>query len=398
MDKYLFICGVLPSDENVEKNTKNFIQFAAENYQRNIISGFKKNKINLISISTPFIGSYPLNYKKIFFKAKKKVNDIVYLSFNNIWGLRNFSRYKSLKRYVVNNIKPNENLKVIIYSPHTPFVKLSKLFKRKYPSIEICLIVPDLPQYMNLKEKKTLIYRFFKKIDIYLFNKYISFVDKFVFLTKDMNEVVNKYNKEYIVIEGIASDNQNIFKPNGRTKSNKIIVYTGLINERFGIEKLINAFKAIPSVDIELHFYGTGDFVEYVVEQSKSNNRIKYFGIVNRSFSTEVQINADVLVNPRFGNSEYLKFSFPSKIIEYLNSGNPVVSYKLEGIPEEYDDVLFYPLDESVEQLSKTLMNLCYLNNKERKVLFERQRKFLRSKNDQNATLKILKLIKGENW
>jgi glycosyltransferase involved in cell wall biosynthesis len=36
------------------------------------------------------------------------------------------------------------------------------------------------------------------------------------------------------------------------------------------------------------------------------------------------------------------KYSFPSKTMEYMASGKPVVMYKLDGIPDEYDEYLFY--------------------------------------------------------
>ena len=38
-------------------------------------------------------------------------------------------------------------------------------------------------------------------------------------------------------------------------------------------------------------------------------------------------------VNPRQNNEEFTKYSFPSKTMEYLASGVPVVAYKLDGIP-----------------------------------------------------------------
>lgn len=44
--------------------------------------------------------------------------------------------------------------------------------------------------------------------------------------------------------------------------------------------------------------------------------------------------NADVLVNPRQNDDEYTKYSFPSKNIEYLMTGNAVMAYMLDGIPE----------------------------------------------------------------
>jgi len=63
------------------------------------------------------------------------------------------------------------------------------------------------------------------------------------------------------------------------------------------------------------------------------------------------QEKSDFLINPRENNEEYTKFSFPSKLTEYLKTGKPVICYKLDGIPQEYDEVLFYIDDYTKEDL-----------------------------------------------
>ena len=60
--------------------------------------------------------------------------------------------------------------------------------KKIDPSIHICLVVPDLPQFMNLNDKRTLIYDRLKKIDIDIFAKNSKFVDSFVLLTEPMKK------------------------------------------------------------------------------------------------------------------------------------------------------------------------------------------------------------------
>ena len=47
-----------------------------------------------------------------------------------------------------------------------------------------------------------------------------------------------------------------------------------------------------------------------------------------------------MLVNPRPDNEEYTRYSFPSKNIEYLLTGKPVVAYLLSGMPEVYQDFM----------------------------------------------------------
>ena len=51
--------------------------------------------------------------------------------------------------------------------------------------------------------------------------------------------------------------------------------------------------------------------------------------------------NADLLVNLRDSRIEYTKLSFPSKMFDYMASGTPVLTTKLDGIPIEYYDYVF---------------------------------------------------------
>ena len=53
------------------------------------------------------------------------------------------------------------------------------------------------------------------------------------------------------------------------------------------------------------------------------------------------------MINPRKPYLSVTRFSFPSKTMEYLSSGTPMIGYKLEGIPSEY-----YPYYYTVEDLT----------------------------------------------
>jgi glycosyltransferase involved in cell wall biosynthesis len=75
-----------------------------------------------------------------------------------------------------------------------------------------------------------------------------------------------------------------------------------------------------------------------------------------------IQNNATILVNPRQNNEEFTRYSFPSKNMEYLSSGKPVLAYKLDGIPEEYDNYMFYVIDDSIEALTRKIVEVCSYN------------------------------------
>ena len=128
--KVLFVCGFFNELEetHIVRDSIGNIHYSANLLQQRIIQGFKKNNIHLEIVSAPFVGTYPKEYKKIFFNAISKKE---YVSFFNIWAIRNIFRYKSLKKYIRQNINLEEYDYVLIYAPHTPFLKVNKWIKKK---------------------------------------------------------------------------------------------------------------------------------------------------------------------------------------------------------------------------------------------------------------------------
>ena len=65
-----------------------------------------------------------------------------------------------------------------------------------------------------------------------------------------------------------------------------------------------------------------------------------------------------LLINPRSSAGEFTKYSFPSKTMEYMLSGKPVIMYKLDGIPNEYDEYLYYVEGNSAEDMKNSIVDL----------------------------------------
>lgn len=350
--KILMICGVYEKEYEGEvlQYTKGYAEQSANIFQRKLINGIKENEIEYKIISAPFIGAYPIRYKQLKFKGfDNRVGDIEYVSFNNIWGLRNISRARAMKRAIKAyfDCEDEENFLILIYCAHTPFLEAGVYAKQLRPKSKICFIVPDLPQYMNLDEKKRRIYDFFKKYDINKMNKYIDKVDSFVLLTEPMKEILNVGNRPYIVVEGLIDeikDDTSAYEV--KSDGIKRIVYTGKMNVKFGIKNLVDSFMKIKGENYRLILCGDGDARSYVEEQSKKDFRIEYKGVVTSLVAKEYINSADVLVNPRPNSEEYTKYSFPSKIIEYLMTGNPVVAYMLDGMPKCYESFIYIIPDE----------------------------------------------------
>ena len=88
------------------------------------------------------------------------------------------------------------------------------------------------------------------------------------------------------------------------------------------------------------------------------DGRIIYQGVVDNAIILRGEYNSDLLVNPRPINEEYTKYSFPSKLMEYMNTGTAVVTTRLPGVPVDYFDYVYTFDQVSVECYKRTLEQL----------------------------------------
>lgn len=356
----LFLCGVFAEENQQEviRSAVGPVEYSANIFQEKMISGFRKSGVNLEILSAPFIGAYPTRSKRIYFKKFENTSgDYEYVSFNNIWGYRNFSRAHSLKRSIRTfaNRKTEDKKIIVVYSAHEPFLEAAVYAKKIDPAIKICYVVPDLPQYMNLDANRSIIYDLFKKIDINCMDRYASYVDSFMVLTEQMKDVLKVGNRPSIVVEGIIDDfPQESVTVVKDSMNEKFIVYTGKLNEKFGVKDLVDAFVSTNNEEYRLVLCGNGDCDSYIRDMATKDHRIMYVGQVLPEEAREWQKKAHVLINPRPNNEEYTKYSFPSKNIEYLMTGNPVVAYMLDGMGQEYRKFI-YPIEGSIKDISETI-------------------------------------------
>jgi glycosyltransferase involved in cell wall biosynthesis len=74
---------------------------------------------------------------------------------------------------------------------------------------------------------------------------------------------------------------------------------------------------------------------------AKIDSRIVFGGMIPLYEAVENELKATLLVNSRPTDMEFAKYSFPSKNMEYMVSGTPILTTKLPGMPQEYYDYIF---------------------------------------------------------
>ena len=392
----IFVGSLFPQERETEirNNSKSGIDNAANNLQWALIEGLDYYYPNLRVITFPNIRTFPLHYRKILFRKSifihKSGSEDDCMGFINLPIIKHVIKKHSLYNILFKIVNPKEETTIIIYGIHSPFLKAAVEIKKKNKNIQICLIVPDLPQFMS--ESKNPIYLFLKSIDSVLINKCLKNIDSFVLLSDSMADTLGLGNKPWTRVEGIFKQPDNV--EDLPIKESKTILYTGTLARRFGIIDLLEAFDAIKDRNYKLWICGEGDCRNEIETRANSDTRIKYFGQQSRSHTLELQKMATVLVNPRSSVGDYTKYSFPSKTMEYMASGTPCIMGRLKGVPEEYFQYCFVLKNENVEGLKNMILTVCEKEQTELDEFGFKAAKFiLENKNPITQVNKIYKMI-----
>lgn len=374
----------------------------AQKFFRNIIYGLRDNeRVNSVSCisATPVSKS---THDKFNWVGETKVqDDVVFnsLTFKNGFISRYITQSKSTKGLLVDWIINSKYRKLILVDSMVAHLsKTVSSVANKY-SIPVMGVVTDLPlQWLKMKKVHGNLLR---RLFYIFFNTYsentLNWFDGYVWLTEDMNALKNKKGKPYCIVEG-AADYDFIEKPVDMILPDRFAMYAGGIHTIFQIGKLCDAFVLANTGD-SLVLFGDGNEVEAIKEKYKGNSHIIYKGVVSSDEVRWIEHRARLLINPRPTTDSYTKYSFPSKTLEYMTSGTPVLSTRLKGIPEEYDPYLFWFDEEDINSMANQIRTVLRKNDVELDEFGERARSFVREK--KNAKIqagKILDTYFGYFW
>ena len=212
-----------------------------------------------------------------------------------------------------------------------------------------------------------------------------------------MNKKINPENKPFLVVEGLSTYKK--LDPNKNVNGDKeIVMYSGDLSKLYGIMNLIDAFKKIQREDCELHLYGKCNYDDELNEICKKYPNIKYFGMLPNEEILIKQKEATLLINPRPLNLEFSPYSFPSKTIEYMASGTPVLTTKLEGIPSDYYNYLIFLKGDSVKDIYDGIISTLDLKKEQLQTIGNKAQKFVINKKNYVIRMReVISFIK-EEW
>lgn len=145
--------------------------------------------------------------------------------------------------------------------------------------------------------------------------------------------------------------------PHGKKQNVKTkIVYTGSLMYYDGTEELLEAVSRLENQNIELVIYGSGPLRSVVESYASRFNNIYFAGYLPNEKIGQVLREADLLINPRMPYFFTDVFGFPSKMIEYLLSGTPVITTQFAAMPEAYRQFVYLIEEESVDGIRDAIL------------------------------------------
>lgn len=374
-------------------NSENKPGQQVQKYHRLLLDGLASDKDMNIEV----ISKLPItkdNFKKTYLKGdveRFRSIKFCYIPIFNIPVLRNFIAFIYILMNVIRLSSKKDT--VIVGDVLNITTSIANLIAGKVKGIRTVGIVTDIPTLLEASNRGNT--SIFTRL-LSSFNDYIiqSF-DSYIFLTEPMNNLINKKNKPYVVLEGHVDIDMKHTNNLPSNKYDKIVcMYTGSLKKIYGIKMLTEAFIKANIFNSELHIYGDGDFKEELIEICKKNNNVKYLGVKLNEHIVKEQLKATLLINPRPTNEEYTKYSFPSKNMEYMVSGTPTLTTKLPGMPEQYNEYVYLIEEESTEGLINALKKVLSHSREELHLKGERARQFvLKEKNNHVQASKIINMI-----
>jgi glycosyltransferase involved in cell wall biosynthesis len=133
------------------------------------------------------------------------------------------------------------------------------------------------------------------------------------------------------------------------------VYFAGSLSESAGVNLLLDAIPHVTDPAIEFWFSGRGPLEGRLKHQAASDPRIRFFGFVSDDeYSTMLQ-KAAVLVNPRPSRLLENRYNFPSKLMEYMASGRPILSTATSDVAEHYGSDLIVLEDETPQGLARCI-------------------------------------------
>jgi glycosyltransferase involved in cell wall biosynthesis len=178
-----------------------------------------------------------------------------------------------------------------------------------------------------------------------------------------------------------------------------ILMYHGLIAERCGLDTAIQAVARLRGriPRIRFNIYGDGDYLDYctkMVKEKSLDDIVHFFGKVSweEIVAALRKIDVGIISNKR---TPFTEINLPTRILECLSMGKPVIAPRTQGILDYFDAGSLYFFEPGdPEDLARKVMEV-YSNPFERESILQRGKAVFQRHRWESEKQRLVEIVRG---
>lgn len=363
----IYIANYLSEEIMAERNNKAFYSPAANNKIIGIAKSLETQGYKVYIVAPSLSKNNTLNKFPSRSETFNENIEIIHVKGLDLNVLNRFySIFSEMK--VIASIVKNNDVKAIIFYDFLIETAISALISKLLYSEKIYV---DYEEDLYSRDYPFSFYRF---LLLFLRKFAARYIDGAILVTTNLSRYIRA--KKYKVCRGFYKDfgdeevktivnkNENV-DMQAHMNDVPTMTFSGKMDEFRGMNLLLAAIKDI-KYKCKLCITGYGPDLERFRELAKLIKsdlvEVDFKGFVSEKDYKELVMASDILINTQLINTESSQTLFPSKIIEYMSTGNIVISSNISDISiiAEGRVILYYkdtPQDIA-ETINKVLNNL----------------------------------------
>lgn len=338
MKRVLYLCNYMTDDIQKKRNNRATFSQAANNKITGIAKALLYNDCEVVILSSGLVNNktgrfYPEESDTAGFA------EVIYAGMRDIPIVGSFSSAVHMYRLIC-RICTEKKVDNIIFYNYKPEVALPALWAKKRFGIPITVEYED--GYSKVADVKGLKKLIFTKTEQLVAKK----LDSAILVSAQLQPL---FSVPSVVVRGVV--NEEFYQESCnyiKEKNEKFtILYSGDLGKTRGVGILYNALNYFKK-DCKVVITGKG--------QLESNDpRIDFKGFVSYQEVKNLMNQADVLLQCQRIKDSFAQVSFPSKIFEYIATGNIIVSSAMQDVKKIAGDAIIYYEDDDARKLSEAL-------------------------------------------
>lgn len=394
--KILYI-SVLSSErliDDIYQRSKQNPGFAVQKFSRLLVKGLLDNHAEVMALSNPPSLAYNQRYWVSLGSEEESGICYKYIPYINLPFLKHCCLFLYSFCYVLAWGLIDRKNKAIVCDVLAISICMGAWLASKINRVISVGVVTDIYGLMVGNGKLS----FLSRMAAFLNEWYVTSFSKYILLTEQMNSLVNPKGHPYMVMEALCDSSlaDQPFDPVEKVHP-RTVIYAGGIHEKYGLKMLAEGFIKADVTDAKLVYFGSGGYVDEYKRLCELHSNLEYRGVATNEVVVAEELKATLLVNPRFTTEAFTKYSFPSKNMEYMASGTPLLTTKLPGMPQEYYPHVFLFEEETVEGYAEVLRTILTYTEDELMVKGLDARDFvLKTKNNIEQGKRVLAFISSD--